>query len=68
MNKNDYYISQDYNTLAGCYNSESPKEMLWMQNVINDLKKDPSIDYRIVETKDGMVVERRGMILNGKGS
>lgn len=64
MNKipNDYYICKDYSTLCGPYNTTLPNERKYMENVIRDMMRG-KIDYRITESINGVVIERRGMIL-----
>jgi len=57
-------INPDFGDLAGPYNPESKKEMEWMNNVINDLKLNPSIEYKIVDAEKGYIVQRKGLIIN----
>jgi hypothetical protein len=65
---NEYYIEEGFAILAGPYNENSPKERVFLYNVINDLEAG-NIEYKLEPsfgengTLRGTNVLRRGMIL-----
>jgi hypothetical protein len=64
----EYYIEEDFATLAGPYDPQIKREMRFLSNVVEDMKRG-NIPYRIVEDdKNRMMVQRKGMILPKNGN
>jgi hypothetical protein len=65
---NEYYIEPNFSILAGPYNENSPREMIFLYNVIDDLNAG-NIEYKLEPSYGengmlrGMNVLRKGMIL-----
>jgi len=59
---NEYYICEEFKTLAGPYNKSRSQSREHLENVINDMKRG-NINYKIVGSDSKCYVQRTGMIL-----
>ena len=59
---NEYYICEEFVTLAGPYNTKKDQDSKFLESVVADMKRG-NINYRLVEKSNKTFVQRTGMIM-----
>jgi len=58
----DSHVVEEYVDLAGPYNPAVENHMVWLETVVNDMKRG-NIPYQVITKDNGYFVQRTGMIL-----